>query len=124
MDQKQWDCSCHVKYPNISHKHENGSWKCVDKYICVRDYIKGKNYDCCTHCIKKERIEEMESIIENINIIDTLNDQISALLDLLQMANESTDMKSVNTAAEMCMTMQDELMIEIKKIEDKWKEMK
>ena len=55
-------------------------------------------------------------MIEHLNIIDTLSDQITALLDLMMMAEESVDIKSINTASEMCLTMHDELMGEIDKI--------
>ena len=52
-----WDCSCWAHYPNKSHKHKNGHWKCVDDYICIRDLIDGRYYDACTHCIRKENSE-------------------------------------------------------------------
>ena len=55
-------------------------------------------------------------VIEHINIIDTLSDQISALLDLMMMAEKDVDIKSIKTASEMCLTMHDELMVEIDKI--------
>ena len=55
-------------------------------------------------------------MIEHINIIDTLSDQISALLDLMMMAEKDVDIKSIKTASEMCLTMHDELMVEIDKI--------
>lgn len=51
------DCSCWVHYPNETHKHKNGKWRCVDDYICVRDFIEGRNWDCCTHCVRKSNIE-------------------------------------------------------------------
>ena len=50
------------------------------------------------------------------NKIDTLSDQISALLDLMMMAEESVDIKSIKIASEMCLTMHDELMGEVDKI--------
>ena len=56
-------------------------------------------------------------MIEHMNVIDTLSDQISALLDLMMMAEESVDIKSIHTASEMCLTMHDELMGEVDKIE-------
>ena len=54
---------------------------------------------------------------ESLNIIYALSDQISAILDLLQMSEDSVDIKSVKTASEMCMTMHQELMAEVEKIE-------
>ena len=56
-------------------------------------------------------------MIEHMNVIDTLSDQISALLDLMMMAEEDVDIKSIHTASEMCLTMHDELMGEVDKIE-------
>ena len=46
-------------------------------------------------------------MIEHINTIDTLSDQITALLDLMMMADDSVDIKSIHTASEMCLTMHD-----------------
>ena len=51
-----------------------------------------------------------------MNIIDTLSDQITALLNLMMMAEESVDIQSIKTASEMCLTMHDELMAEVNKI--------
>ena len=51
-----------------------------------------------------------------MNIIDTLSDQITALLDLMMMAEENVDIQSIKTASEMCLTMHDELMAEVNKI--------
>ena len=51
-----------------------------------------------------------------MNTIDTLSDQITALLDLMMMAEEDVDIKSIKTASEMCLTMHDELMVEVNKI--------
>ena len=56
-------------------------------------------------------------MIEHLNIIDTLSDQITALLDLMMMADDSVDIKSIHTASEMCLTMHNELMGEVDKIE-------
>ena len=56
-------------------------------------------------------------MIEHLNIIDTLSDQISALLDLMMMADDSVDIKSIHVASEMCLTMHNELMGEVDKIE-------
>ena len=55
-------------------------------------------------------------MIEHMNIIDTLSNQITALLDLIMMAEESVDIQSIKTASEMCLTMHDELMGEVNKI--------
>ncbi len=55
-------------------------------------------------------------MIEHMNVIDTLSDQISALLDLMMMAEKDVDIKSIKTASEMCLTMHDELMAEVDKI--------
>ena len=54
------ECSCWAKYPNPMHKKDNGKWKCVDDYECIRDLeikmtkvgvscVSGK-----THCRRKE----------------------------------------------------------------------
>ena len=51
-----------------------------------------------------------------MNTIDTLSNQITALLDLIMMAEESVDIQSIKTASEMCLTMHDELMAEVDKI--------
>ena len=63
-------------------------------------------------------------MIEHINTIDTLSDQITALLDLMMMADDSVDIKSIHTASEMCLTMHDELMAEVDKISKEIKEQK
>ena len=57
-----------------------------------------------------------------MNTIDTLSDQISALLDLMMMAEESVDIKSIKKASEMCLTMHDELMAEVDKMSKEIKE--
>ncbi len=33
------ECTCWNDYPNEHCKNENGSWKCVDKYECVRQRV-------------------------------------------------------------------------------------
>ena len=54
------ECSCWIHYPNPMHKKDNGKWKCVDDYECIRDLeikmtkvglscVSGK-----THCRRKE----------------------------------------------------------------------
>ena len=61
-------------------------------------------------------------MIEHLNIIDALSDQISALLDLMQCADDSADISSIKIASEMCLTMHDELMGEVDKIAEELKE--
>ena len=61
-------------------------------------------------------------MIEHMNIIDTLSNQITALLDLIMMAEESVDIQSIKTASEMCLTMHDELMAEVDKMSKEIKE--
>ena len=63
-------------------------------------------------------------MIEHINTIDTLSDQITALLDLMMMAEEDVDIKSIHAASEMCLTMHDELMGEVDKMSKEIKEQK
>ena len=55
-------------------------------------------------------------MIEHMNVIDTLSDQITALLELMQCANDSADISSIRVANEMCLTMHDELMAEVDKM--------
>ena len=61
-------------------------------------------------------------MIEHMNTIDTLSDKITALLDLMMMAEESVDIQSIKKASEMCLTMHDELMVEVDKISKEIKE--
>ena len=61
-------------------------------------------------------------VIEHMNIIDALSLQITALLELMQCANDSVDISSIRVASEMCLTMHDELMGEVDKITEKLKE--
>lgn len=61
-------------------------------------------------------------MIEHMNVIDTLSDQITALLELMQCANDSADISSISIASEMCLTMHDELMVEVDKISKEIKE--
>ena len=62
------------------------------------------------------------NIIEHMNIIDALSDQISALLELMQCADDSADISSIRVASEMCLPMHDELMVEVDKISKELKE--
>ena len=55
-------------------------------------------------------------MIDIRNKIDTLSLQITALLDLMQCANDSADISSIRVASEMCLTMHDELMGEVDKM--------
>ena len=55
-------------------------------------------------------------MIKHLNIIDTLSLQITALLELMQSADDSADISSIRVASEMCLTMHDELMGEIDQI--------
>ena len=61
-------------------------------------------------------------MIEHMNIIDALSLQITALLELMQCANDSTDISSIRVASEMCLTMHDELMAEVDKVSKEIKE--
>ena len=61
-------------------------------------------------------------MIEHMNTIDTLSDQTTALLDLMMMAEESVDIQSIKKASEMCLTMHDELMVEVDKMSKEIKE--
>lgn len=63
-------------------------------------------------------------MIEHLDKIDSLSDQISALLDLMMFADDSVDIKSIHTASGMCLTMHDELMVEVDKISKELKEQK
>ena len=60
-------------------------------------------------------------MIEHMNTIDTLSDQISALLDLMQYANDSADISSIRVTSEMCLNMHNELMAEVDKIAEELK---
>lgn len=51
---KNYDCSCHVEYPNQYHKKANGKWICVDKYEKVEDWKPTGVMSCKTHCRRKE----------------------------------------------------------------------
>ena len=56
--------------------------------------------------------------------IDILSLQITALLELMQCADDSADISSIRVASEMCLTMHDELMGEVDKISKEIKEQK
>ena len=55
-------------------------------------------------------------MIEHMEIINTLSLQITALLELMQCANDSADISSIRVASEMCLTMHNELMAEVDKM--------
>ena len=57
-----------------------------------------------------------------MEIINTLSLQITALLELMQCANDSADISSIRVASEMCLTMHDELMAEVDKVSKEIKE--
>ena len=61
-------------------------------------------------------------MIEHMNVINTLSLQITALLELMQCADDSVDISSIKVASEMCLTMHDELMGEVDKINKEIKE--
>ena len=61
-------------------------------------------------------------MIDIRNKIDTLSLQITALLELMQCADDSADISSIRVASEMCLTMHDELMAEVDKINKEIKE--
>ena len=60
-------------------------------------------------------------MIEPMNVIDALSLQITALLELMQCANDSADISSIRVASEMCLTMHDELMGEVDMIAEELK---
>ena len=62
-----------------------------------------------------------KKIFDISNKIDTSSDQITALLELMQCANDSADISSIRVASEMCLTMHDELMAEVDKIAEELK---
>lgn len=61
-------------------------------------------------------------MLEHINTINVLSDQIKALLDLMQMSDDSVYHSSIKTASEMCMTMHEDLMAEVEQIEQEWRQ--
>ena len=61
-------------------------------------------------------------MMDHSHTIDTLSDQITSLLHLMRMAEETVDIQSIKTASEMCLTMHDELMGEVDKMSREIKE--
>lgn len=53
-------CSCWVQYPNKCYKKDNGKWKCIDRYKCVRNYD-GRRKTVC------EKIEDKKGEKNNDN---------------------------------------------------------
>ena len=58
------ECTCWVKYPNENHRFKNGRWKCVDKYVCIRDLeveplpgLPFPKYWRKTKCVRREQNE-------------------------------------------------------------------
>lgn len=60
-------------------------------------------------------------MIQEIDSIDTLLDQITAILELMRAANIDVEIESMNVAADMCMTMCDEVAIHLSRIEQERK---
>lgn len=48
-----YQCSCYIPYPNESHKHKNGKWKCVDKYKPMK-WVRKYNGQPTTKCVLRE----------------------------------------------------------------------
>ena len=55
-------------------------------------------------------------MIDIKNKIDALSLQITALLELMQCADDSVNVSSIRVAIEMCLTMHDELIAEVDKM--------
>lgn len=51
------ECSCWRKYPNEWLKKDNGRWKCVDLYECIRDCNGHYGYGKKTKCKKVREYE-------------------------------------------------------------------
>ena len=60
-------------------------------------------------------------MIEKIDTIHTLLNQVSAVLELMR-SSEDAGTESINVAADMCMTMLDEVAICMEGIENEWRE--
>lgn len=63
-----------------------------------------------------------EDYFEITNSISAYQEQIVSLLDLIQCSDESVDMKSVRTAAEIVVNLFDDMMDEVDKLKEKYKE--
>ena len=68
------ECSCWCEYPNDAHKRDNGKWRCVDDYVCVKPL--GKSSDgkrgYKTKCVRKELMKEKQSFKQVIAKKDLL----------------------------------------------------
>lgn len=53
-----------------------------------------------------------------MSVIDILYNQITALLDLMMNAGDGVDAKSIRETSEMCLSMMDELKVEIESKQD------
>ena len=60
-------------------------------------------------------------MIERVDTIHTLLNQVSAILELMR-STEDAETGNINVAADMCMTMLDEVAICMESIENEWKE--
>lgn len=58
----KYDCSCHRHYPNEAHRRKSGKWICVDDYLCIQDHQEGKQWNSCTHCVRKENFERYKTM--------------------------------------------------------------
>ena len=47
------ECRCWNDYPNIMHKKQNGSWKCVDSFKCIKNHK--DDYKHKTICVKVDK---------------------------------------------------------------------
>lgn len=56
------ECSCWCPYPNKNMKRKNGNWKCVEEFICIKDYkdFNGRSRGEKTKCVKKTELKCME----------------------------------------------------------------
>lgn len=63
-----------------------------------------------------------EKYFEITNSISAYQEQIVSLLDLIQCSDESVDLKSVRTAAEIVVNLFDDMMDEVDKLKENYKE--
>ena len=101
------ECSCLVKYPNPMHKKENGKWKCVDDYECIRDLeikmtkvgvscVSGK-----THCRRKEekKMDDVNNVVDLDKWIDRFKNglyiQRETQEEFLSMRFDNRDLKEI-----------------------------
>ena len=62
-------------------------------------------------------------MIKRVDTIHTLLNQVSAVLELMR-STEDAETESINVAADMCMTILDEVAIYVEGIENEWREKK